>query len=139
MVTGGAAGIELQMADDTTLMGHMQLEPFEPDSGSWTEWEERLQFFLESNGITSESRKKATFLTVCGKQTYSLIRSLISPRKPTEVSFDDLISTVKEHQDLTPSVLVSRFKFGSCSRRRDQAVADYVAALRKASEQLPIR
>ena len=134
MVTGGAAGIELQMADDTTLMGHMQLEPFEPDSGSWTEWEERLQFFLESNGITSESRKKATFLTVCGKQTYSLIRSLISPRKPAEVSFDDLISTVKEHQNLTPLVLVSRFKFGSCSRRGDQAVADYVAALRKASE-----
>lgn len=113
---------------------HLHLETFEPDSGSWTEWEERLQFFLESNGITSESKKKATFLTVCGKQTYSLIRSLVAPQKPAEVNFDDLIRKVKEHQDPTPSVMVSRFKFGSCSRRTGQGVADYVAALRKASE-----
>ncbi|XP_043192222.1 uncharacterized protein K02A2.6-like isoform X1 [Amphibalanus amphitrite] len=120
--------------DGTAAAGHLQLEPFEPASGSWTEWEERLQFFLESNGITSDSRKRATFLTVCGKQTYSLVRSLVSPSKPGEVSFKDLLEKIKEHQDPKPSVLVSRFKFGTCNRRPGQAVADYVAALRKASE-----
>ena len=114
--------------------GHLQLEPFDPDSGSWTEWEERLHFFLESSDITDEKKKKATFLTVCGKKTYSLIRSLISPEKPINVSFEDLIRVVKDHQDPTPSVLVSRFKFGSCRRRAGQTIADYVAVLRKASE-----
>ena len=120
--------------DGTAAAGHLQLEPFEPASGSWTEWEERLQFFLESSGITSDSRKRATFLTVCGKQTYSLVRSLVSPSKPGEVSFKELLEKIKEHQDPKPSVLVSRFKFGTCNRRPGQAVADYVAALRKASE-----
>ena len=122
------------MADGITATGPLQLEPFEPDNGSWTEWEERLQFFLESGGITDEGKKKATFLTVCGKKTYSLIRSLISPRNPKDVSFDDLLKTVKDYQDPTPSVIVSRFKFGSCSRRAGQTIADYVAVLRKASQ-----
>ena len=120
--------------DGIASAGRLQLEPFEPDSGSWTEWEERLQFFLESSGITSDSRKRATFLTVCGKNTYSLVRSLVSPQKPSEVSFNDLLQIIKDHQDPKPSVLVSRYKFGTCSRRPGQAVADYVAALRKASE-----
>ena len=37
--------------------GQLQLEPFDPDSdsGSRTEWEERLHFVLESSGI-SDSR-----------------------------------------------------------------------------------
>ena len=48
--------------------GHLQLEPFDPDSGSWTEWEELLHFLLESSGITDESRKKAALLTVYGKK-----------------------------------------------------------------------
>ena len=82
------------MADGIgATVGHLQLEPYEPDSGSWTEWEERLQFFLESNGITDEGKKRATFLTVCGRKTYSLVRSLISPRKPRDVNFDDLLET----------------------------------------------
>ena len=115
-------------------IGRWQLEPYEPSSGSWTEWEERLSFFLESNDITDETKKKATFLTVCGKQTYSLIRSLISPQKPTDVDFATLRKKVREHHDPTPSVHVSRFKFGSCRRRVGQTIADYVAALRKASE-----
>ena len=94
----------------------------------------RRPCFLERSGITTEGKKKATFLTVCGRKTYSLVRSLISPQKPKDVSFDDLIKIIKEHQDPTPSGLVSRFKFGSCGRRAGQTIADYVAVLRKASE-----
>ena len=51
-----------------------------------------------------------------------------------DVSFENLIRAGKAHQEPTRSVIVSRLKFGSCSRRAGQIIADYVAVLRKASE-----
>ena len=68
------------------------------------------------------------------KKTYSLIRSLVTPNKPQNTSFDELLKLVREHHDPTPAKLISRFKFGSCLRRYGKTVVDYVAAVRKASE-----
>ena len=112
----------------------LQLEPFNPATDAWGEWEERLHYFLECNGIQGESRKRATLLTVCGKDAFSLICSLISPSKTSEKSFDELLQVIRDHKEPKPSVIVSRFKFNSCHRAAGQSVAEYVSLLRKATE-----
>ena len=112
----------------------LHLEPFNPATDSWGQWEERLQYFIECNGIKGEDKKRATLLTVCGKEAYSLICSLISPSKTSEKSFDDLLKAMRQHKDPKPSVIISRFKFNSCHRAAEQSVADYVSVLRKATE-----
>ena len=112
----------------------LQLEPFNPATDSWRQWEQRLHFFIDCNGIQGEKRKRATLLTVCGKEAFSLICSLISPSKPSDKSFDQLIEVIGQHQEPKPSAIVARFKFNSCQRAAGQSVAEYVSVLRKATE-----
>ena len=112
----------------------LQLEPFNPATDCWSQWEERLQYFIECNGIQGEGKKRATLLTVCGKEAFSLICSLIAPSKTSEKSFDELLQVIRDHKDPKPSIIVSRFKFSSCHRAAGQSVADYVSLLRKATE-----
>ncbi|XP_043195151.1 uncharacterized protein LOC122366699 [Amphibalanus amphitrite] len=119
---------------DGAASATLQLEPFNPATDSWSQWEERLHYFIECNGIQGESRKRATLLTVCGKEAFSLICSLIAPSKTSEKSFDELLQVIREHKEPKPSVIVSRFKFNSCQRTAGQSVADFVSVLRKATE-----
>ena len=67
-----------------------EIEPFDPDSDSWSEWEERFVFLLESKQITDDAVKRARLLTACGRKAYSLFRTLVAPSKLSEKSFSEL-------------------------------------------------
>ena len=71
-----------------------EIEPFNPDLDSWSEWEERFVLFLESKQITDDAVKRARLLTACGKKAYSLFRSLVAPAKLCEKSFSDLLEMI---------------------------------------------
>ncbi|XP_037069122.1 myosin heavy chain, muscle-like isoform X2 [Pollicipes pollicipes] len=116
-------------SDMTPLNQH--IEPFDPDSSSWAEWEERLELFFEYSGITDERKKKVSFLTACGRKAYAVLRSLIAPRKPMDVPLAELLLVMQGQEDSDLSVTISRRKFGSRVRRAGQQVADYAAVLRQ--------
>ena len=111
-----------------------EIEPFNPDLDSWSEWEERFVFFLESKQITDDAVKRARLLTACGKNAYSLFRSLVAPVKLNEVSFSELLEVMRAHKDPKPSKIVSRFRFSQCHRGPSQTVADFLAELRTAAQ-----
>ena len=104
---------------------------FDSSTESWASYTERLEQFLLANGVTDGGKKRATLLAVCGPEVYQLIRDLLSPVKPNEKSFKDLVALVKEHQEPAPSVIVERFRFFSCSQRSDESISDFLAHLRK--------
>ncbi len=64
-----------------------------------------------------------------GSQTYSLMRNLLSPDKPGDKSFSELVELLKNYYNPTPSEIVQRFKFNSRNRQPNETVADYVAVL----------
>ena len=57
------------------------------------------------------SSKTASSATVCGKTTYALIKDLVTPDKPKDKTFDELIEIVARHDKPKPGKIVSRFKF----------------------------
>ncbi|KAH7965753.1 hypothetical protein HPB49_010418 [Dermacentor silvarum] len=61
------------------------LDPLDSDSGPWREYLERMQQFFAANEVPG-AKKRVVFLSCCGSRTYSILRSLLAPNKPTETT-----------------------------------------------------
>ena len=90
-----------------TLVG--STAPFDSETQTWEEYCEVLHHFFEANEITDASRQKAILLSSVGSQTYSLARNLVSPAKPGDKTFAELVKILKEHFNPKPSEIVQRF------------------------------
>ena len=99
-----------------------------------TEWLERLEQWFVANAITDANRKRALLLSNIGARGYKLIRSL-SQNQPTTKSYGDLKTLLLEHINPKPNEISQRFVFYRRDRRSGETVKDYVAELRKLSEQ----
>ncbi|XP_055725310.1 uncharacterized protein LOC129815465 [Salvelinus fontinalis] len=107
------------------------LTPFDPKNQEWEEYCEIMEHFFAANEITDAAKQKSILISVVGAQTYSLMRNLLSPDKPGEKSFIDLVELLKNHFNPKPSEIVQRFKFDSRMRKPIESVGEYVAELRK--------
>ena len=71
-----------------------KIDSFEPDREEWPRYVERLDQFFEVNDLTGDDKAKksrATFLTIIRPGPYKLLRSLISPAKPTDKTYEELV------------------------------------------------
>lgn len=105
--------------------------PFEPDSEEWPQYQERIEQVFIANDITSDEKKRAVFLSVCGKDTFKLICSLLSPAKPSATAFTDICAKLEAHWNPKPSEIVQRFHFYRRERASTESVADFLAGLRR--------
>ena len=58
----------------------------------------------------------------------------MSPEKPGEKAYEDLVAALSKHFKPVPSEIVERFKFHSRSRKPGESVAIFVAELRALGE-----
>ena len=90
---------------------------------------ERVELFFNANSI-SEDKQVATFLSVVGPTTYSVLRDLFAPTPPKDKSLADIFTRLKKHYEPKRTTIVERYHF----HKRDQApgenITDYDAALR---------
>ena len=110
---------------------------FDPEHEEWPQYVERLDQFFEANDLTGDdkaTKRHATFLTVIGPGPYKLLCSLISPAKPTDKTYSELVKKLTEHYSPTPSEVMQRLRFNSRSRRTEESVAAYMADLRRLVE-----
>ena len=117
-----------------TMVTIGRIEEFKEGKDDWSQYAERLEFFSEANGIKEDAKKRPVFLTVIGAKAYKQLRCLISPVKPNETEYADLLKAMKDHYKPAPSEIVQRFKFNSRSRRPGESVSSYVAELRSLAE-----
>ena len=88
---------DLTQTQDITLATKMattigQIQEFQPDNENFSSYIERVQLFFTENDI-AEDKKIAVLLSMVGSKNYSLLRSLVAPRTPKDLSFDELVST----------------------------------------------
>lgn len=105
----------------------------------WTEYVERLEFYFLANDIGKEKdtdllKRKSILLTVCGSQTYSLIRNLCMPQTPGHQSYEELNELVKNHLRPKPIIIAERFKYHLQRQKEGETVGDFLAELKKLSE-----
>jgi hypothetical protein len=115
---------------------HGNIGEFTPRLEDWTCYTERLESYFLANGIGDDAaqQRRAILLSVCGPTTYQLIRNLVSPDKPTDKTFAQLVKLVKDHHHPRPSSIVARKNFHERTRKTEESVSDFVAELRKLSE-----
>ena len=73
-------------------------------------------------------------LTVIGGKTYSLLRTLTSPDKPSTKSFGQIVAILKGHLSPKPLLIEERFRFHKQDQRDDENINTYVAEIKKLSE-----
>ena len=115
---------------------HGTVGEFNAAMEDWISYTERLEQYFTANGIGADQaeKRRAILLSVCGPTAYQLIRNLVSPAKPTEKSFAQLVELVREHQQPTPSFIVQRFNFHMRVQKPNETISEFVAQLRKLSE-----
>ena len=119
---------------DSVMATHGCVGEFSGGSETWVSYIERLQQYFIANDIKGDDKQRAVLLSICGASTYQLIRSVVSPNKLTEKTFDQIVTLMKEHYFPKPSVTMQRFAFNSRSRKQGESVATFVADLRRLSE-----
>ncbi|XP_072398178.1 uncharacterized protein [Diabrotica undecimpunctata] len=104
------------------------------DSKGWESHVERMDFFFLANNITDPDKKKATFLNLCGPNTYEIIRSLVAPSKVSDKTYDQIIVELKKHFSPKTSEIVCRFKFYRRNQQTGETISVYLKELRKLAE-----
>jgi len=68
-------------------------------------------------------KKQAVLISVMGSDAYELPQSLISPSKPSEKSFAQIVEVLKDHYNPQPSEIMQKFHFNSRMRKSGEKVA----------------
>ena len=112
---------------------HGAVIAFDSDLEEWREYVERLSHYFEANDITSASKKRAILLNAVGPSTYRIIKTLVSPAKVTDVSFQDLVDKATAHFCPRPSIIIKRYEFNTRLQGEGESISNYVASLRQNS------
>ena len=77
---------------------------FDGDCETWKSYTECPTQYFITNDVKSADKQFAVFLSVCGPTTDQLIRNILTPVKPTDRLFDQLVELVEKHRNPKPSV-----------------------------------
>ena len=106
------------------------IEPFNIQDDNWDEYWETLEQYFLVNDI-DDKKLTAIFITLIGKEAFSLIRSLVSPKRPSEMKIEDLNKILRNHLQPTPILIAERYKFYNRNQEEHESITDYNAELRR--------
>lgn len=95
---------------------------FDNDAEDWGTYVERVELYCEANAIEND-KKVAVLLSIMGVKTYGLLRSLLTPEKPADKSFQQIVDILNEHLNPKPLVIAERFRF----HKRNQAKGESIS------------
>ena len=90
--------------------------PFDPSAKDWISYKEHFRLYFTANEVTSDEKQQAIFLTTCDTMTHKLLRSLAAKKKPSELTFAELVKLAAGHYHPKLSLAVQCIKFFSLSR-----------------------
>ena len=124
MATKGPGATPAAVAVPPTTVGlHGAINAFDPAVEEWMEYVERLSHYFEANDITSEGKKRAILLNAVGPSTYRLTKTLASPARVTELSFEELVEKASAHFGPKPSPIVKRYESNTRVQGEGESIA----------------
>ena len=111
-ITFGDEGIQERMATAPTPLWSNSC--FQLNKGVMDKLCENIVFLLYCLAEDADGKRKAILLSVCGHETYQLIRNLARGAEAIkDLQYADMIKLITDYYDPPPSVTVQRFKFNS--------------------------
>ena len=99
------------------------------ESEDFETYVDRVELFFDANSI-ADDKKVSTFLSIVGPQVYGLVHNIVSPKKPKDCTYKDVIKGLQNHYKQKVIVVFERFKFYNRSQGADKSIADFVAGLK---------
>ena len=106
------------------------IELYDPSSGDWEAYEERLEMFLDANSV-AEGQRVATLLTVIRGTAYKIVRNLVAPTSPKDKTYTELMDALSAHFSPKPLVIAERYHFHKRDQLPGKSIATYIAELRQ--------
>ncbi|XP_041435047.1 uncharacterized protein K02A2.6-like [Xenopus laevis] len=100
-------------------------EEFEP-------YLERFERWLSANDVSQEKKADILLATLPAK-TYSLLKTLITPAKATELSYERITETLSQHYKPQRIIIAERFRFYGRNHNMGESLADYILDLKRLS------
>ncbi|KMQ89188.1 hypothetical protein RF55_11202 [Lasius niger] len=129
-IAPSASKIEAAL-DDVMAPNIGKLIEFESEKQTWEDYIEQLEFYLEANNISNESKKRATLLTAIGAKNYAIIKSLCSPTAPKDVTYQDILDKCKSYFGQNLNELLARVHFHKRIQRENETLKEFVREIRK--------
>ena len=101
-------------------------------SDDWQVFIERLELMFISQSVEKE-KQVPELLTRVSAETYSILRDLSIPKKPSELKFDEIVKLIEKHLKPPPSELARRHEFVTVKQTANETISDFVARLKRAS------
>nr|XP_034311360.1 uncharacterized protein K02A2.6-like [Crassostrea gigas] len=109
-----------------------KIESFDESIETWDVYTERVDLYFRANGV-SVDLLVPSFLAVIGAKTYGLLKNIVAPTKPADLTYEQILQHLNRHLCPKPSVIAERFRFHKREQRSNETVLIYVAELRKLS------
>ena len=106
------------------------IQEFNPEEESIGVYLERVHFFMEANGI-EDNKKAAVMLSLIGSKTYGVLRNILSPAKPNQKSYKQLVEVLQSHYEPKPNIIAARFHFHRRIQTTEESLSNYIAELKK--------
>ncbi|XP_073822160.1 uncharacterized protein [Musca autumnalis] len=107
-------------------------ESFDDKKESFRLYRQRFENYLTMKGVfNNKTTCHQMLINSIGSTHYKLLVSIVAPKLVTEIEYDDLIKKLEEHLCPNKNILVTQHRFLSTYQREDQTIADYVALLRR--------
>ena len=81
--------------------------------------------------VMPRNRPSVLFLSGVGSTTYVTLKSLFTPAKPADKTFNVIVSTFTKHYSLPPSEVVQSYRFFMTVCQLVEMVSAFVAALQR--------
>jgi len=112
------------------MASNSTLETFDPAVESVDDYKERFDFYCTAVGVRQD-RLKALFLARVGREVFSKVKTLASPRPLNELDLPQIVDLMKEHYKKDTIEIAERFKFFKRVQEEQETLANYLAELRK--------
>ncbi|XP_013912967.1 PREDICTED: uncharacterized protein LOC106541915 [Thamnophis sirtalis] len=111
--------------------------PFEAAGETWEGFMERFECYLiaSKNHNQPEAEKCSFFLSCCGPAMFVSARALAAPRPVYQLSWDTLMSRLKNHYAPAPSRIARRFAFRRCIQKPAESISQFLESLRVTAAQ----
>ncbi|XP_037561113.1 uncharacterized protein LOC119440260 [Dermacentor silvarum] len=107
-----------------------KLPEFCPDTGNIDVYLERFELFAKANEIDA-GKKLEVFLTVLREKAFVTLRSLLLPKRPTEVKYEDATKVLQQHYAPKRSVVTERYHFYRRNQESSETIAQFLVELKR--------
>ena len=111
-----------------------KIEDFDPASTNINRYLERLEQYFIANSVPADTgerfKRRATLISVIGSKAYDVLSDLCSPESPSEKTYDDLATILKDHFAPKKLLIAERYRFQNCIQLEGEGVSTFAPKLK---------